>query len=616
MPWNASGTFNRVHDFTDDAAADIQAQADRFDAEFDGIVTGLENCQTLDGQTTPTAIIPMGGFKHAGVAAATSSDQYVRYDQVASIATTAAETAAGVTPTNTGYPPGDVRRYGALLDGASDDSSAFQDCIDVCKNNGIPMVINGSSSGARIDSQLLIDAGSGTRCNLNIVQDRNCPILSYVTGSIAGFDTAGFAVVADGWDASRWEGLYIDYTNGTAGMVVRCRKEQSLNNQMVGARFIGGASVSARETTTKIALRFTGNESVSGSTGYATYFNTLINPLFNIANVCVDLLIGDGTAGTKQPNAQRLIAPQFQRYMTACNFGDTDEHVVNGAWHHSAAGVTHGTNPTITQTGGLATVTHASHGYSTDDIVLIADANENEYNGTQKITVIGAGSYTYPVDAGASSPATGTITATRPSVGYRGSFGFSQIHANMEPGANSEPWYVDSGGTERIMFNVINNTGRAGVFEDETDKNTIIDGNYMSFFGQWEIRIDGTTDVIVTDAAKQVSAVPYRVPTAVRKRANVVAATNITYIDSAGVWRMTGATTINTITSPPEDSDGYAPEITLMFTEAVTVNDQSTSTGNIYLAAGADLSATANDTLSLVWNPNEDRWLEVSRSLN
>lgn len=39
-------------------------------------------------------------------------------------ATTAAETAAGVTPTNTIYPPGDVRRYGAT-DGGADSSAAF-----------------------------------------------------------------------------------------------------------------------------------------------------------------------------------------------------------------------------------------------------------------------------------------------------------------------------------------------------------------------------------------------------------------------------------------------------------------------------------------------------------
>ncbi len=43
---------------------------------------------------------------------------------------TAAESTAGVTPTNVEYPPGDVRRYGAALDGTTDDSSALQDAGD------------------------------------------------------------------------------------------------------------------------------------------------------------------------------------------------------------------------------------------------------------------------------------------------------------------------------------------------------------------------------------------------------------------------------------------------------------------------------------------------------
>lgn len=81
MTWNGSGTFDRVHNFSADASAGIQAQAARFDAEFDGYKTGLENCQTLDGQTTPTADSPMGGFKHTGVAVAASTDNYLRADQ-------------------------------------------------------------------------------------------------------------------------------------------------------------------------------------------------------------------------------------------------------------------------------------------------------------------------------------------------------------------------------------------------------------------------------------------------------------------------------------------------------------------------------------------------------
>lgn len=48
------------------------------DAEFDGIVDGLENCVTLDGQTTPSANLPMGAFRHTNVGAATSRSHYGR----------------------------------------------------------------------------------------------------------------------------------------------------------------------------------------------------------------------------------------------------------------------------------------------------------------------------------------------------------------------------------------------------------------------------------------------------------------------------------------------------------------------------------------------------------
>lgn len=69
---------------------------------------------------------------------------------------------------------------------------------------------------------------------------------------------------------------------------------------------------------------------------------------------------------------------------------------------------------TIVQSGGTATVTHTSHGLATGEMVNIRDANEYEYNGGGKvITYATVNTYTYSVDSGASSPATGTITATQ-----------------------------------------------------------------------------------------------------------------------------------------------------------------------------------------------------------
>lgn len=49
---------------------------------------------------------------------------------------TAAETAAGVTVTDKRWQPGDVRRYGALLDGTTNDTVAFQASINQAKQAG------------------------------------------------------------------------------------------------------------------------------------------------------------------------------------------------------------------------------------------------------------------------------------------------------------------------------------------------------------------------------------------------------------------------------------------------------------------------------------------------
>lgn len=68
---------------------------------------------------------------------------------------------------------------------------------------------------------------------------------------------------------------------------------------------------------------------------------------------------------------------------------------------------------TLTQIAGTATcTTGAAHGFSNDEWVYIEGANETEYNGIVQVTVTGSTTFTYTVDSGATSPATGTITAT------------------------------------------------------------------------------------------------------------------------------------------------------------------------------------------------------------
>jgi hypothetical protein len=58
MPFNGSGTFNRVHNWVVDRGNSVPIRALKMDEEMDGMATGLSTCITKDGQTTTIAAIP------------------------------------------------------------------------------------------------------------------------------------------------------------------------------------------------------------------------------------------------------------------------------------------------------------------------------------------------------------------------------------------------------------------------------------------------------------------------------------------------------------------------------------------------------------------------------
>lgn len=77
---NGSGTYTRSYDFTADRDAGSPTNvisADRVDDEIDGIATALTASLAKDGQTTPTADLPMGGLKHTSVATAAPASRAV-----------------------------------------------------------------------------------------------------------------------------------------------------------------------------------------------------------------------------------------------------------------------------------------------------------------------------------------------------------------------------------------------------------------------------------------------------------------------------------------------------------------------------------------------------------
>ncbi len=80
--YDGAGTWIRNYDWTDDRDAGVKIMASRMDLEFDTVAAGLSTAICKDGQTTITANLPMGNFKHTGVADATSRTHYASAGQV------------------------------------------------------------------------------------------------------------------------------------------------------------------------------------------------------------------------------------------------------------------------------------------------------------------------------------------------------------------------------------------------------------------------------------------------------------------------------------------------------------------------------------------------------
>ena len=89
MPFNGSGTFNPLLTFV----ANTPATAGDQNSQDSDIATGLSTCITTNGQSTPTANIPMGTFRFTGLGAGSASTDSVNFGQVFG--------ASGVIPTGT-----------------------------------------------------------------------------------------------------------------------------------------------------------------------------------------------------------------------------------------------------------------------------------------------------------------------------------------------------------------------------------------------------------------------------------------------------------------------------------------------------------------------------------
>ena len=79
MSFNGSGTFN-INSAGQPVVTGTTITATAFNALTADLGTGLSTTLTKDGQSTPTANIPMNGFKLTGLGNATASNDAIRYN--------------------------------------------------------------------------------------------------------------------------------------------------------------------------------------------------------------------------------------------------------------------------------------------------------------------------------------------------------------------------------------------------------------------------------------------------------------------------------------------------------------------------------------------------------
>jgi hypothetical protein len=80
MPFNGSGVFGPIASPDYPAVANTLIRSAAFNANMTDLFAGLTTCITRNGQSPATANLPMGGFKHTGVANAVSSNEYAAPD--------------------------------------------------------------------------------------------------------------------------------------------------------------------------------------------------------------------------------------------------------------------------------------------------------------------------------------------------------------------------------------------------------------------------------------------------------------------------------------------------------------------------------------------------------
>jgi len=188
------------------------------DAEFDGIVDGLENCVTLDGQTTPSANLPMGGFRHTNTGAATARTQYGRVSEIQDGTIWKAVTTPTININALGAKT--IRKHQAALsvgDIASGDTlwlvydgTYFEYINPKLFPTDLSSLTTDATGGAVADFIPFVDASDSNASNKVTVQDLFTNVFANLTADTTGGATGDKLLFSDASESNAAQTVTVD----------------------------------------------------------------------------------------------------------------------------------------------------------------------------------------------------------------------------------------------------------------------------------------------------------------------------------------------------------------------------------------------------------------------
>jgi len=256
---------------------------------------------------------------------------------------TAAELAAGVTPSNYAYPPGDVRRYGAVGDGTTNDTTALANALLV---GGRLMLTPGATY--LVSSQLTISVDRtdmvGFGATIKAANSTNYEHVLYATGR-TGIAVRGLTVDVNQSNRSaslttRSNGIYLD--GCTEPLVDRCTVKNAIGSASVPGIGIAFAGNTLRG---RIANCVTSDCGVSGKAADGIY----TSGTQNLVTDCIAINCNDTGAVIESSNHSGIIGLTTR----GCGAVFAITNATNTAVDGNYADAVTGYDWTATVTGGI-----------------------------------------------------------------------------------------------------------------------------------------------------------------------------------------------------------------------------------------------------------------------